>query len=131
MSVRRSASGDGSTPADFEPGQDEAVDVVPRPGRCSLLAGTGGRCGGMYAQWGSYLAPASIHCRSVSICAAVSGGFFESGGGIFRSGSSLVTRAISSLSSRVAGDDCRGVGAVLAVESQVGLRARRNRGRGR
>ena len=57
--------------------------------------------------------------------AAVSRGFFESGGGIRTSGSSLVTRTISSLSSASPGDDRHRVGALLAVEPQVGLPGRR------
>ena len=62
-------------------------------------AATSGRCGAIYAQCGSYFAPALIHRRKSSTSAAESGGFFDSRGGIRTSGSSLATRVINSLPS--------------------------------
>ena len=80
-------------------------------GPCGLLhrAAPPAAAARMYAQCGSYFAPALIHLRSSSICSGVSGGFFESGGGIRSSGSSLETRRITSLESASPGtiaDSC-------------------------
>ena len=75
----------------------------------------------MYAQCGSYFAPALIHFRSSSTCSGVSGGFFDAAGGIRISGSSLVTRAITSLVSASPGNDRPLVRALLGVEPQLGL----------
>ena len=63
-----------------------------------FTAGTAGRLGGTYAQCGSYSAPAAIHRFRSSICLSGSRSP-ASGGGITRSGSVEVIRAMISLSS--------------------------------
>ena len=95
------------------------------PSLRSSPAGTAGRCGATNAQCCLYVAPCAIHFRSVSICSGVSV-LPESAGGMRTSGSSLVMRAISSLSSGLPGDD-HGFGAANVagilphIEPQIGL----------
>ena len=56
--VWRSASGDGPQPLRFEPRQDEAIDVVPRPGRVVGLRGASDELGG-------WIGPEFRPCRDI------------------------------------------------------------------
>ena len=81
MSVALSASFDGCRPS-FSSRSRMKASIGLRSHAAPSVFGTGGRCGGVKAQWPSHFAPCWIHRLSRSTWAADSGGFFDLGGGI-------------------------------------------------
>ena len=75
--------------------------------RRASLAGTLGFAAGTNAQCGSYFAPSVIQRLRSSTCSSVRRPIFASGGGITLSGSSEVTRAMSSLAATSSGTIAR------------------------